>query len=477
MGTAGQKSSARRSFAIAVATFVLACAIAGALCFQYYNQLQATIQVESSSYLREVSARIGSNINRIIADNYSFLKTLSTGLIASKADSFPVVQALVDEQREYWDFQDIILIDQDGRAYNTDGSVIRLDHDPDFLEEVLGNHATISSAQTINNEERIMISMPLSGYSVDGISMIALAASYDLATFDQTLSMSAFGGNAFSCIFEVDGTTVVRSASEASFEIGHNVLTTISDSDEAVGGGVEDIKAAIAQNEVGEIRFTNKGIRYYAVYTPVAPKNWYLITFVPANSVNAKSDLLLNSTLLICGVITTVFAALVSFILFISARNRHRLERAAYVDEVTGGNTMARFYELARDSLDEAKGRRFALVYTNLEKFKVLNEQFGRRVCDELLVAFSKIIECGLREGEILGRLSADNFCLLIEYIDEVEMRERLIEWFEYAEDYIIVESPVWSLPTAEFGIYVIDDVEISFPQMIDRAKLALKES
>lgn len=477
MRSAGRKSSAKGSFVVAAAAFIFACAIAGALCFQYYSQLQATLQAESSGYLREVSARISSNIDRIISDNYSFLRTLSSGIIASSADSFPKVQALVDEQRDYWDFQDIILIDQNCRAYNADGSVMKLDNDPDFLDAVLANQAAISSAQMINNEERIMISTPLGDCSVDGIPMIAMAASYDPATFDQTLSMSAFGGNSFSCIFEVDGTTVVRSSSEAAFEMGYNILTTIDDSDETAGNVAEDVKATIAKGEVGETRFTRDDIRYYAVYTPVAPENWYLMTFVPANSVNAKSDLLLNTTLLICGGITTVFAALVAFLLFVSTRNRHRLENVAYVDRVTGGHTITRFYELARESLETAKDRRFALVYTNLEKFKVLNEQFGRRACDELLVAFCKILERGLREGEILGRLSADNFCILIEYTDEAEMRKRLIEWFEYAEIYIAENNPIWSFPTAEFGIYVMDDNEIPFPQMIDRAKLALKES
>lgn len=472
-----RKSRARSPFALAVAAFVLVCAVAGGFCFQYYSQLQETIREESSGYLQEISARIGENIDQIIADNYAFLNTFVSGLVAAGADTFSEVRALVDEQRSDWEFEDVIFIDADGKAYGSDGKPVKLDNDVRFIEAVVGKRPVMSNAQMIDNEERIALSIPLDAFSIDGIEMVAAAAVFDPATFDETLSMTAFDGQAFSCIVETGGTVVVRPSSQIGLEMGYNVFSTIERAGLDADSSMDAVKSDIAENLSGQIGFSQNGVRYYVVYTPISPENWYLLTFVPASTVNAKSDMMLQATWVICGGITTVFGALAAVLLFTSSRNRRRLEQIAYVDDVTGGNTITKFYELAQETLSAHGHQRYALVYTNLEKFKVLNEQFGRSAGNDLLKAFYGIIERGLREGEHIGRQSADNFCFLIAYEGEDALPARLSEWYGYAEEHMRRSNPAWTLPIAEFGIYVIENDEIPFPQMIDRAKLALKES
>ena len=213
------------------------------------------------------------------------------------------------------------------------------------------------------------------------------------------------------------------------------------------------------------------------VYTSINTQDWSLLTFVPMSVVNEKSNLLLRITFLLCGLITLAFAGLVAVLMYSSYRNKRKLEQIAYVDEVTGGHTIQKFYELASANLQAAERPQYALVYSNIQKFKVLNEQFGRRTGDNILKAFHQSLTETLKNKECIGRISADNFCFLIEYQGE----DFLLEWFEYwysrVEEYIKVNKPSWSLPVTEFGVYVIENDSIPFSQMIDRAKLALRES
>ena len=471
-----RKPAVRSPFLIAFTAFIVVCAVAGAFCFRYYAQLQDTIRTESGEYLHEIAMRIGANIDRTVADNNAFLDTFASALEAAQVKTFDEVSLLVDQQRSGWSFEDIVFIDVDGKAYGSDGVPVKLGDDVRFFDEVMNGQSVLSNTQAVDNRERIVLSAPMSGCEVDGIDMVSVAAVFDPATFDETLSMTSFDGQSFSCIIDTSGTIVVRSSSDSSLELGYNVLSTIELADVDAGNSVDAVRSDIASDKSGQIEFAQDGIRYYAVYTPIAPENWYLLSFVPTSVVNARSDILLEATLAICGIITAAFAILVAALLFASSRNRRKLEQIAFVDSVTGGNTITRFYELAQETLGSARGAQYALVYTNLEKFKVLNEQFGRRAGDELLSAFYAIIERGLRESECIGRQSADNFCFLIEYESESVLRERLAEWYGYADDYVAVNNPLWTLPIAEFGIYVIENGEIPFPQMIDRAKLALKE-
>ncbi|MEG2939785.1 MAG: GGDEF domain-containing protein, partial [Oscillospiraceae bacterium] len=105
--------------------------------------------------------------------------------------------------------------------------------------------------------------------------------------------------------------------------------------------------------------------------------------------------------------------------MYISYRHKRGLETLAYVDPITGGNTAQSFYMLADGLLSASNSPQYALVYTNIAKFKVLNEQLGRAACDTILRTASNSIQKTLSSKECSGRLFADNFCVLIEYKGE----------------------------------------------------------
>jgi diguanylate cyclase (GGDEF)-like protein/PAS domain S-box-containing protein len=94
------------------------------------------------------------------------------------------------------------------------------------------------------------------------------------------------------------------------------------------------------------------------------------------------------------------------------------LHSAGFVDPLTGLCNRAVFVKVLGQRLEEYKqqrGRdRFAVLYLDLDRFKVVNDSLGHLVGDELLVAVSRRLESCLRQGDALARLGGDEFAILL---------------------------------------------------------------
>jgi diguanylate cyclase (GGDEF)-like protein/PAS domain S-box-containing protein len=98
------------------------------------------------------------------------------------------------------------------------------------------------------------------------------------------------------------------------------------------------------------------------------------------------------------------------------------LRSLGFRDPLTGLCNRTVFVERLGKRLDEFKqhrGRRFATLYLDLDRFKVVNDSLGHMVGDELLTAVSRRLESCLREGDSLARLGGDEFAILLNGLDD----------------------------------------------------------
>ena len=104
------------------------------------------------------------------------------------------------------------------------------------------------------------------------------------------------------------------------------------------------------------------------------------------------------------------------------ARERE-LYRLAYYDELTGVATR----RLVESRVDELLAREhpenFALVFMDVDNFKNVNDYYGHSVGDALLKQFAQRIGFHLGSSDLLGRISGDEFLLLLDPVqDESEV-------------------------------------------------------
>jgi diguanylate cyclase (GGDEF)-like protein/PAS domain S-box-containing protein len=103
---------------------------------------------------------------------------------------------------------------------------------------------------------------------------------------------------------------------------------------------------------------------------------------------------------------------------------RERLRTAGFLDPLTGLSNRSMFVEGLGRRLTEFKERpraRFAVLYLDLDRFKIVNDSLGHLVGDELLTAVSRRLESCLRQGDTLARLGGDEFAILLNELGEAQ--------------------------------------------------------
>ncbi len=91
---------------------------------------------------------------------------------------------------------------------------------------------------------------------------------------------------------------------------------------------------------------------------------------------------------------------------------------AAFTDPLTGLGNRTIFVERLGRRLEVFKQGRcigpFAALYLDLDRFKIVNDNLGHLVGDQLLTAVSRRLETCIRSGDELARLGGDEFAILL---------------------------------------------------------------
>ncbi|MEG3766474.1 EAL domain-containing protein [Alteromonas sp. 14N.309.X.WAT.G.H12] len=157
-------------------------------------------------------------------------------------------------------------------------------------------------------------------------------------------------------------------------------------------------------------------------------------------------------------------------------RQQAQMEKLANFDPLTG--LPNRQFLMKSLSIELARAKRHerdvAILFLDLDGFKMVNDSFGHDVGDKLLCEISDEITTNLREGDIVGRLGGDEFVVILS--DEVslikieEIAQRLVDTLSTSH---IVEQ--WKLETGvSIGIAMAKDCDYDPVTLISNADVAM---
>ncbi|HEY0757671.1 MAG TPA: EAL domain-containing protein [Acidisarcina sp.] len=155
------------------------------------------------------------------------------------------------------------------------------------------------------------------------------------------------------------------------------------------------------------------------------------------------------------------------------------LELASLHDSLTGlANRKLLLQELTRCIEERERGLpgKFAVLFVDLDRFKIINDSLGHAYGDRLLVQAAARIRAAVRPQDILARLGGDEFVILLEHIYDIEAaRELARRIISDLQQPLTLEGRVTYL-NASIGIVLGTDVATG-DEMLRNADCAMYEA
>lgn len=143
-------------------------------------------------------------------------------------------------------------------------------------------------------------------------------------------------------------------------------------------------------------------------------------------------------------------------------QSEEKLNYFARHDPLTHLPNRAEFMNHLREAIERARGNqyaRFAVLFLDLDRFKVINDSLGHLVGDKLLCQIGERLKKHIRPGDVVARLGGDEFTILLNRTgslsDVVQVAERVQR--NLTKAFEIDGFEVFT--SASIGIIVSDDI------------------
>ncbi len=150
--------------------------------------------------------------------------------------------------------------------------------------------------------------------------------------------------------------------------------------------------------------------------------------------------------------------------------------KQANFDTLTGLPNRRMFFDLLEKEIKRSARTRqsFALMFIDLDGFKLVNDNFGHEVGDTLLIEVSKRINDCVRESDTVARLGGDEFTTLIINLsnesDAVKIAEKILSSVNQA----FVLGPHKTYLSASIGISIYPDHSTKANVLVSKADNAM---
>lgn len=153
-----------------------------------------------------------------------------------------------------------------------------------------------------------------------------------------------------------------------------------------------------------------------------------------------------------------------------------KLEKLAHYDNLTSLPNRTLFYDRIESSLARAarNGKKTALLFVDIDRFKQVNDNHGHHTGDQLLVEAARRISAHIRLGDTVARLGGDEFTVILSELDGLDPVQDIARRIQKSlrEPFRLDDKEIFS--SASIGIAMYPDDGRNAESLLKHADVAM---
>ncbi|TDF95796.1 EAL domain-containing protein [Paenibacillus piri] len=160
-------------------------------------------------------------------------------------------------------------------------------------------------------------------------------------------------------------------------------------------------------------------------------------------------------------------------------RAEHKIVHMAYHDSLTNLPNRLHFDQRLKECFEQAEqdGGRMAVIFFDLDRFKVINDTLGHHVGDQLLQYLARKLKVYVKEKDIVARFGGDEFIILLTNISHIDEAAQFAKGIPdlLKEPFVIEDQELFV--TASIGISLYPDDGMDAETLLKNADIAMYRS
>jgi len=294
-----------------------------------------------------------------------------------------------------------------------------------------------------------------------------MSAVYHSDTFEKLLAASFFDKEGYTYIVDSTGNIVVNSHHTNALSDVSNLFRYMEEHNVKT---VNELKTSLNNQGEGFVEITtDQKDDLFAYYKKLNISDWYVFSAVPEKVAETTKVAVMTSVMVYCILISLIAIFVVLSMRHAMKEKNSLLKNALYVDPLTGGRSYEKFRIDCKKRLQKRKEKKAAFVFLDIDNFNLVATLYGHEESvDTIRRVYAMIHNCVGNKG-IIGRNSADQFCVMFFYDENEEFEKSIQNFVKTLHD----NAKFANMLRPSMGIYMVEDPEEGIHDMLNKARTA----